>query len=60
MRSSDPAVVERLVQTLSELVEDRQHCRRLGQVARQEVARRFTLDHWNQGLRRVLDQAIGP
>jgi glycosyltransferase involved in cell wall biosynthesis len=58
MRSSDPEIVQGLVEALSELVEDRQKCRRLGQAARQEVVRRFTLEHWNQGLKQVLDQAI--
>jgi len=59
MREADPVVVQGLVAALSELAEDRQKCRRLGQAARQEVATRYTLDNWNRGLKTVLDQAVG-
>jgi glycosyltransferase involved in cell wall biosynthesis len=58
MRTSNPEVVRQLVEAISELAEDRQKCRRLGQAARQDVATRYTLANWNRGLKAVLDQAI--
>ena len=58
MRVSDPEIVEGLVDAISELAEDRHKRRRLGQAARHDVATRYTLEKWNQGLKAVLDQAV--
>jgi hypothetical protein len=60
MFTSDPRVVEGLVEAVSRLVEDRELRQRLGRAARREVETKFTPEHWNQGLKRVLDHARSP
>jgi glycosyltransferase involved in cell wall biosynthesis len=55
----DPEVVDGLVEAVSRLVEDRQLRRNLGRTARQDVQTNFSLEHWNQGLREVLERTQG-
>jgi hypothetical protein len=59
MHRSDSAVTAGLVEAISTLVEDHELRRRLGGQARHDVATRFTLENWNRGLKRALDQATG-
>ena len=56
MYTSDPNVVEGLVEAVSRLVEDHALRRRLGRTARQDVQTTFTLDAWNRGLKEVFDR----
>jgi glycosyltransferase involved in cell wall biosynthesis len=58
MSTSDPEVVEGLVEAVSRLVEDRLLRKRLGQAARRDVQTIYTLDNWNRGLKEALDQAL--
>jgi hypothetical protein len=44
------------VETVSRLVEDRALRKRLGGTARADVAERFHLRQWNEGLSRVFEQ----
>jgi glycosyltransferase involved in cell wall biosynthesis len=57
MCTSDPELVEGLVEAVSRLVEDQQLRRRLGQTARADVESKHSLAQWNQGLKAALDQA---
>lgn len=57
--SPDPVVVRNLVESLSALIEDENLRRRLGQNARRDVETRFSIDNWNQGLKKAFDQALG-
>jgi glycosyltransferase involved in cell wall biosynthesis len=59
MYTADPDVVQGLVEAVSRLVEDRQLRKRLGRAAREDVATKYSLEQWNQGLREVFDQARG-
>lgn len=59
MYTSDPQVVEGLVEAVSRLVEDRNLRRRLGENARRDVQTTFSLERWNQGLKVALDRAHG-
>ncbi len=59
MYTPDPEVVEGLVEAVSRLVEDCELRARLGRVAREDVAARYTLERWNAALKAVLDRAIG-
>ena len=56
--SSDPIVVKGLVDSLSALIEDRELCEKLGQTARKDIETKFSMDNWNQGLAKALDQAL--
>jgi glycosyltransferase involved in cell wall biosynthesis len=58
MRTTDSAVTQGLVETISTLVEDHQLRRRLGRQARHDVATRYNLENWNQGLKEALDRAV--
>jgi glycosyltransferase involved in cell wall biosynthesis len=60
MHVSSPIVVQGLVEAISTLVEDTALRRALGQQARQDIAQRYNLQSWNEGLIRVLDQALKP
>src|SRR5262249_47755025 len=55
--TSDPEVVEGIVAAVSRLVEDRPLRRQLGSAARAEVEAKYTMAHWNEGLKAVLDHA---
>ena len=57
MYRGDPQVTQNLVNELSQLADDIHLRRELGQNARRDAETRFTLAHWNVGLRRALDQA---
>ncbi|MFO0878822.1 MAG: glycosyltransferase family 4 protein [Gemmataceae bacterium] len=59
MFTSDPQVVEGIIEAVSRLVEDRQLRARLGRAARSDVETRYNLDNWNAGLKRAFDQALG-
>jgi glycosyltransferase involved in cell wall biosynthesis len=59
MYTANPEVVEGLVEAVSRLVEDRLLRRRLGLTARQDVQTRYSLEHWNQGIKEALDRARG-
>ena len=58
MYTPDPEVVQGIVEAVSRLVEDRELRRRLGRAARQDVETKYTLSHWNQHLKEVLDQVL--
>jgi glycosyltransferase involved in cell wall biosynthesis len=53
----DPEVVQGLVATVSQLVEDRRLRARLGRAAREDVAARYNMEQWNRGLKAALDRA---
>jgi glycosyltransferase involved in cell wall biosynthesis len=57
MYTTDPVVVKGLVEAVSRLVEDRALRARLGATARNDVATKYTLARWNQGLKEVFDRA---
>jgi len=59
MYTSDPEVVQGLVEAVSRLVEDREMRQRLGRAARRDVETNYTLERWNQGLKAALDRALG-
>jgi glycosyltransferase involved in cell wall biosynthesis len=56
--STDTAVVDGLVNSLSSLIEAQALRESLGQAALQEVATKFTLENWNKGLAEVFDKAL--
>ena len=58
MYTSDPAVVEGIVEAVSRLVEDRQLRARLGQTARADVETKFNVEQWNRGLQAAFDRAM--
>jgi glycosyltransferase involved in cell wall biosynthesis len=58
--TSDPNVVEGIVEAVSRLVEDHQLRRRLGRTARQDVQERWTLEGWNRGIKEVFDKIMPP
>jgi hypothetical protein len=58
MYTSDPEVVEGLVEAVSRLVEDPALRERLGRAARQDVETTYSLDRWNDGLKAVFDRAL--
>jgi glycosyltransferase involved in cell wall biosynthesis len=60
MFTSDPRVVEGIVEAVSRLVEDGSLRRRLGRTAREDVQTRHSLERWNQGLKAALDRAMEP
>lgn len=55
---SDPAVVDRLVEQLSKLIETPALREQLGQTARKDVETQFTIEQWNRGLKKAFDQAL--
>jgi len=57
MYRCDEHVTQNLVNELSQLADDAHLRRELGRNARHDAETRFTLAHWNVGLRRALDQA---
>jgi glycosyltransferase involved in cell wall biosynthesis len=59
MYTSDPEVVQGIVEAVSRLVEDRELRRRLGRAARHDVETHYSLERWNQGLKEALDRALG-
>jgi glycosyltransferase involved in cell wall biosynthesis len=58
MYTSDPQVVEGLVEAISRLVEDRDLRQRLGRTARRDVETTYNLERWNRGLKEVFDRAM--
>lgn len=56
--STDPFVVDELVDSLSTLLEDQELRERLGQNGRRDVENKFSLNNWNKGLKRAFDQAL--
>jgi glycosyltransferase involved in cell wall biosynthesis len=59
MFNSDANVSRGLIETISTLVEDHELRQRLGRQARHDVATRYNLQNWNDGLREAFDRAIG-
>jgi glycosyltransferase involved in cell wall biosynthesis len=57
MVTSDPEVVENLIEAVSRLAEDRELRQRLGREARQDVETKYNLERWNQGIKEALDKA---
>ncbi len=57
MYRSDSQVTQNLVNELSQLADDAHLRQELGENARHDVETRFTLAHWNVGLKRALDLA---
>lgn len=59
MYTSDPEMVEGIVQAVSRLVEERELRARLGSAARSDVETKFNLEAWNAGLKLAFDRARG-
>jgi glycosyltransferase involved in cell wall biosynthesis len=59
MYTADPDVVHGIVEAVSQLVEDHELRRRLGRAARRDVETKYSLEHWNWGLKGALDRALG-
>ena len=59
MYAADPQVIEGIIEAVSRLVEDRQLRARLGRTARADVATRFNMANWNQGMKTAFDLACG-
>jgi glycosyltransferase involved in cell wall biosynthesis len=57
MAVADPVVVQGIVDAVSQLVEDRSLRARLGRAARSDVETKYTVERWNQNLKRVFDLA---
>jgi glycosyltransferase involved in cell wall biosynthesis len=57
MYSADHEVIDRLVEAVSRLVEDRELRGRLGRSARAEVEAKYTLAQWNRTLQATFDRA---
>jgi glycosyltransferase involved in cell wall biosynthesis len=55
--SSDPVVVQGIVDAVSRLVEDAALRRRLGHAARKDVQEKYNLEQWNAALKSALDKA---
>jgi glycosyltransferase involved in cell wall biosynthesis len=60
MYRGDTQVTQNLVNELSILADDAQLRQALGHTARRDAETRFTLAHWNVGLKRALDRAWVP
>ncbi|HXD87386.1 MAG TPA: glycosyltransferase, partial [Urbifossiella sp.] len=60
MFTSDPDVVEGIVEAVSRLVEDALLRRELGRAARRDIETKFTGSRWNEGLREALSRALPP
>ena len=56
--SADPAVVDRLVEKLSEVITNTNCRRELGEAARKDVDGKFSLENWNLGLAKAFDLAL--
>jgi glycosyltransferase involved in cell wall biosynthesis len=56
--TTDPIVVQGIVDAVSRLVEDHELRRRLGQTARHDVETTYNLKSWNDGLKSALDKAV--
>jgi glycosyltransferase involved in cell wall biosynthesis len=54
LRNPDPLVVEGIIEAVSRLVEDVELRRRLGRAARQDVETSYTIEQWNEGMRRAI------
>jgi glycosyltransferase involved in cell wall biosynthesis len=59
MYTSDPEVVDGIVEAVSRLVEDHQLRKSLGHNARCDVETIYTMEQWNKGLKEALDKATG-
>jgi glycosyltransferase involved in cell wall biosynthesis len=57
MYTSDPEVVQGIVEAVSRLVEDRKLRARLGRNARADVETKYTLEQWNRGVKAAFDRA---
>lgn len=60
MFTSDPEVVEGIVEAVSRLVEDALLRRELGRAARRDIETKFTVARWNDGLAKALAKAVHP
>jgi glycosyltransferase involved in cell wall biosynthesis len=56
-QSSDPEVVQGILDAVSRLVEDSALRRRLGHAARRDVREKYNLEQWNAALKSALDKA---
>jgi hypothetical protein len=56
--SADPAVVDRLVEKLSEVITDINRRRELGEAAQKGVDGKFSLQNWNLRLAKAFDLAL--
>jgi glycosyltransferase involved in cell wall biosynthesis len=56
--SADPAVVDRLVERLFEVITNTNRRRELGEAARKDVDGKFSLENWNVGLGKAFDLAL--
>ena len=54
---SDPEVVTRLVAAFSELIENPDKRKKIGENARKDVDKKFSIENWNSGLKRAFDIA---
>jgi glycosyltransferase involved in cell wall biosynthesis len=55
--TSDPVVVQGIVDAISRLIEDAALRRRLGHAARMDVQKQYNLEQWNAALKLALDKA---
>jgi glycosyltransferase involved in cell wall biosynthesis len=56
--TADTEVVNGIVEAVSRLVEDHELRRRLGRAARKDVETLYSLRQWNEGLKKIFDQAL--
>jgi glycosyltransferase involved in cell wall biosynthesis len=56
--TSDPVVVQGIVDAISRLVEDAALRRRLGHAARKDVEEKYNMEQWNAALKAALDKAL--
>ncbi len=56
--STDSAVVDRLVERLSEVITNTNRRRELGEAAQKDVDGKFSLENWNVGLAKAFDLAL--
>lgn len=55
---SDPEVVTRLVAAFSELIENPEKRKKIGENARKDVENKFSIENWNSGLKKAFDRAF--
>lgn len=56
--SADGVVVDRLVEKLSDLIENTNRRRELGEAARKDIDVKFSIANWNSGLTKAFDRAL--
>jgi glycosyltransferase involved in cell wall biosynthesis len=59
LHSPEPVIVAGLVEAISRLIEDPEYRARVGENARKDVERLYTLERWNAALKEAFDRATG-